>query len=238
MDYNMELFFSLRKHNEGKLDNYSEIVHICNNNSHVKTKSKSKRKVYSWQETDPIEKSLNNILNKLSDTNYEQVFTDIKKLFNVLSLDTFKNDNVGIEKIEKIQYYICHTLISRAIIDIKYLELYAKLCKTIVNDHNLQNIIIKVCEHLFYHEIVKTESNTKLYKFLTFLYIESVLSKNIIVYILNTLNDLELYDKTCDIINLLDKDEFKFHYSKMVDLSKNKLLPNKIRFKIMDILDI
>jgi hypothetical protein len=231
----MNLFFSLRDQHQSKLDDYNHIIKTCNQ-AHVK----NKRKIYSWQETDPIEKSLNNILNKLSDTNHEQIFVDINKLFTVLSLDTFKDDDIDEERILKIHYYVCYTLISRAIIDIKYIELYAKLCKSIVNKHGekLRDIIIKVSEHLFYHEIVKTNSLGKLFKFLAYMYTETVLSKEIMTYILDTLYTLESYDKICDIINLLDKDDFSFHYNLMIELSKNKLLPNKIRFKIMDILEI
>lgn len=234
MDYDISFFLSLRSKITEKLDNYEYIQKICNYNC-----IKNKRKVYSWQETDPIEKSLKNILNKLSDTNFQQIFTDIHRLFKVLSLETFQNENVNKEKIYEIQYYICHTLISRAIIDSKYLELYAKLCKniTLFDKDNLHNILIKVCESIFYYEI-KKPSLSYFFKFLALLYNEGVITKDIMIYILNTLYTLDIYDKLCDVITLLDKDEFKFHYNQMIKLSQNKLLSNKIRFKIMDILEI
>lgn len=233
MVYEMDFFFSFRDIVTEKLDNYDYIIKICNHNC-----NKNKRKVYSWQETDPIEKSLKNILNKLSDTNFEQIFNDIQRLFKVLSLETFQYDNVDKQKIYEIQYYICHTLISRAIIDTKYLNLYAKLCKKIISfdKGNLHDIIIKVCENLFYCEI-KNPSSSYLFKFLALLYKEDILSKNIIIYILNTLYTLDFYDKLCDIISILDRNNFKFHFNQMVKLSQNKLLSNKIRFKIMDILE-
>jgi len=233
--YSMDLFFSLREKNTNKLDNYDTIMDTCNYNNNIK-----KRKVYLWQETDPIEKSLNNILNKLSNKNYNQISKDIGRLFSVLSEKTFKTENIDIKKIIEIQQYICYTLISRAIIDNKYGKLYAQLCKKIstFSDGKVKSLIVKVCEHLFYCEIKQENNNPSLYKFFALLYLEGILSKKIIIYILNSLYIQEQYSHICDIIILLDKIEFNFYYSQMTELSNNKKLSNKIRFKIMDILEI
>lgn len=231
MKYSMEFFFSLRDTITDKLDNYSEIISVCSNNSNKNTK---KRKVFLWQETDPIEKSLNNILNKLSDKNHSIIFDEVERLFKVLSQGSFHNQ----EKIKTIQKYICYTLLTRAIFDVKYLELYSKLCEYIISfNTDISPVIIKTCEHIFYCEL-KQSTMPSLYKFYAWLHVNNVLSTGVITYIMNTLYTQEHYIEMCDMITILPKDTFEFHYNLLITLSKDPKLLKRIKFKIMDLLEL
>lgn len=175
---------------------------------------------HMWAECNPLEKSIINILNKIANVYNKDVCIEMVRLIKFLH--TLKNNDITV--------YACMCMLSRALIDDKFLDSYATLCK----EMNYSTGIIKGCQYLFYKHL-QTERLTNFCIFAGKLYNNQVFSKNIINYIMDTLFSLEKYTEMCSLLMALKHvNDFETHINTLRNL---KNVPNKIRFKILDLLD-
>lgn len=181
---------------------------------------------HNWAESNPLEKSIINILNKIA---------------------AVYNENIGIEMVRLIQFlnilprggclaeYTCMSIMNRALIDVKFLDSYA----TLITQMNYNTGVIRVCEYLFYKYISGDDKRNNLDNFCILmgkLYNNKVITKQILNYIMDTLFTIGRYTELCSLLMSIENVSSVFH-NYLTKLRNLNSISNKIRFKILDLLD-
>ncbi len=220
--------FTYRELFKDKLQNYDEIMQIC---EMVAVKDKKKKKKTEriktvWQEDDPLTKSLNFIFNKLSVNNVDIIYNETSRLLKLM-----------INYPKHIEYVI-HSIFLRGMKNEFSINLYVLLFKRLNKEHDIHKILISISEYLFYSNFHDSNNLSKICDFVSYMYKETLLSKETIIYCLDMLLTHEKYFEFCQ---LLEKNIIEFY-----DLYKVKLdalfidhsVSNKVKFKINDIYDL
>jgi hypothetical protein len=206
--------FNLRLEYSNKPSNFQEYKTIC-----LKQKRRFQRTMYSWQSINPIEKTLNGYLNKLTDANIHKSARMVSEYYNSFSKEIFDTTE---EKLEQLRFYICHVIFKKA-----------KITNTNFNcifEQLDSNIVYKVCQVEFYNAL---ETNGKIPTRL----FRTLLPLQYNQDILDTLQSLEKYNEMCEMLETIEstnQDYAKYFIFLTSIMSK---VNNKLRFKIMNLLD-
>ena len=229
--WNNEIF--LRDFEKYKIDNQEKIDKLLN---HIKNQNKIS---FNLSNDSKRIKTLNNILNKINESNIDLCIKDLYKL-----------------NIDRELYNI---IIDKSIIDIQHMDTYIKLL--IEFNINIIDILNEKIETLFEIETYDNDIsdyeklcliNRKIDKSCGLCILISKLESNNIIqnYIINVINKFFIHINTddndiCDryinslysIFKHVDKRIIVLYIGKLEDLSK-KNISTKNKFKIMDILDL
>lgn len=181
---------------------------------------------HNWAESNPLEKSIINILNKIAATYNEDIGIEMVRLIQFLN-ELPRGGNLA--------EYTCMCIMNRAVIDVKFLDSYA----TLITHMNYNSGVLAVCEFLFYKYISGDDRRNNLDNYcilVSKLYNNKVINKQVLDYIMNTLFTIGRYTEICSMLMSIDNvsSTFDHHLVKLRNLTG---ISNKIRFKILDLLD-
>jgi hypothetical protein len=172
---------------------------------------------HEWAEHNPLEKTLNNILNKCTDINSVENTEDLKIILEFLS---------SIDKSShRLVRYACMHIVQRALIDISFLKNYSVMCHKL-NQHDHFTFVL---EWLF---INNRKMSNNFVLFLGYVTNEGILTNSILEYILNDFKNKEMYEEMCVLIGVTRN---TIHIPFLQGL---KGISNKLRFKIMDLTEL
>lgn len=217
-----------------KPTNYDDIMQICEmvtvrTDSHRRKKNGSRRRERVqavWQEDDPLMKSLNFVFNKLSEGKLDMIVNETVRLLSLM------------QDYPEHTEYVIYDIFSRGIKTGYMIELYVKLFKRLVETYaNVHTVLISICEYLFYSHF-NDEKLVIVCEFISYMYIEKLVSRDTMVYCFNILLSHEKYYEFCYI---LEKNIIEFHSmykEQLAAIFMDRNVSNKVKFKITDIYDL
>ena len=205
-----------------------------------------KNKRYKRQENEDTTsiKNINSLLNKLTDENSHTIIPDILKSVK-----------------PHIMTYIIENIINKSLLHHIYIELYVKLINLINKEHNIHVLLNKELEKI-YSSLIKEDNNSKTYEGLCNKNnnLDKLSGLSILITHLEKANNInnnskKIVDDLIENINYNDLDNLfkiiiclfnifkvnktlKQKYVNKLNEIKSQKINSKIKFKIMDILDI
>ncbi len=174
-----------------------------------------------WSNCDPLEKTLLNILNKITIDYTDTIAVELSNLLKFL-----KTININLLK------YSVNCIIKRALVDKLFIKCYIKLITRIIEYGGMDYITLtRVLEYQYYlHHRNNNGSDDKT----CLMSLMSLLPLPVIIHIFNDQLIIKDYNSACDLIQSLDDNQLAFELLSLMNSDNYNM---KIKFRLMDIRD-
>jgi MIF4G domain len=235
--YSFETIRELKNHQNSKTEIFNKFLDrkLFFKKSHKNIKRQTPKLINS--NLDLLTKTLKSLLNKLTPTNFDSIRMKISEVFN-----------------EDVSINFSNLLLSKACIEVKYSETYAKLCKNLVdNFFYFKGSILAACQEVFFSKALNSDDSIENKKkklgyvnFIGQLLNIKVITPKIILFCCEELLKKDTEESAEGVCYLMSTCNHLFSSSKYAHIAENFLnqLQNKslsyssrLKFLILDLIE-